>query len=875
MSFSTLLQPRKQVLSDEGIEGIIDVANVDDPRGRKLEARPQAFLDLTYPTADVRRVIQSLNERFSKPGSAPGLFLFEGLKGSGKSHLLLLAYHLFKNPKESQRWLKQHSLACALPSDAIVVLTKFTDRPLNSIWDFVFEKLTGTVRETTGLPPGLEEMQSVIGSRRLVLILDELEQGIKIIANAAVRHQNVAFLQMFSEWANRSDQVTLFASIYSDQEEPGGTLKRVPSVRVQFAHAADRARVVSHRLFENYLEFKPESAGAVVDSYLNVWRRHLPSFNADEYRSQMLQAYPFSPDLLELILKRVPLRGGFQNVRGALGFLANMVRLTHTSADLITPAHASLLDRETVYRLGDLDVSGELVTRGKSNLDDLEKFALPLAPDIAATVMLYTLTGVGNAIGATREDLIRSVLTPSADINDFERTLLAFRKYASNFHPSEDRFYFDLEENADSKVEFHSLRFADAAIGELRKIWLDDVFHEYNAVILQDIDETKTKVEALEKDRLRYVIAPRRLKPEERHALYFGLTLRNQVVLVEPRDGNFDLDAHPDLKKWASRKLAAKQLVNLTSDTKRKADYERIASTDQSEIVTAIKRAGLAYIRFDAYGANASVDQVEEESLGNAASAQEVKDYLLKQVFPAQFITEHLADHLAQFKGRTVKEVDHAYRSELGFPVPVMLNSVTRAIRDLCRDSKIGIRHGARGNFCGEDPNLTEIELATAILDDPFPVSTPQSRIPIPGLMPTPPATPQVPQALGTPIVPPITSPVTTAQIEDVPIAPCTSPGALRQAIAARLQNYRESPIVEARFTIYLDDQVGDLSTLPAALRGSLSGAGQLSAEINITREGDFSKADVEQMAERLPSLPRAEYSARLKLTTPNGGANG
>ena len=874
MSFATLLRPRKQVLSDEGIEGIIDVANVDDPRGRKLEARPQVFLDLTYPTADVRRVIQSLAERFSRPDSAPGLFLFEGLKGSGKSHLLLLAYHLFKNPKESQGWLEQHNLKCILPSDAVVILTKFTDRPLISIWDFIHERLTGSYRGANALQPGLEEMQSVLGSRRLVLILDELEQGIKIISDSAARHQNIAFLQMLSEWANRSDQITLFASIYSDQEEPGSTLKRVPSVRVQFAHAADRARVVSHRLFENYLGFKPESTGPVVDSYLNVWRRHLPSFNADEYRGQMLQAYPFSPDLLELILKRVPLRGGFQNVRGALGFLANMVRLTHTNADLITPAHASLLDRETVYRLGDLDVSGELVTRGKSNLDDLQRFALPLAPDIAATVMLYTLTGVGNTIGATREDLIRSVLTPSADINEFERTLLAFRKYASNFHSSEDRFYFDLEENADSKVEFHLLRFADLARGELQKIWLDDVFREYNAVILQDIDETKTKVEALEKDRLRYVIAPRRLKPEERHALYFGLTLRNQVILVEPRDGNFNSDAHPDLKKWASRKLAAKQLVNLTSDAKRKADYERIASADQSEIVTAIKRAGLVYIRFDAYGANANEDQVEEESLGNASSAQDVKDYLLKQVYPAQLVTEHLADHLAQFKGRMVKDVDRIYRNELGFPVPVMKNTVRSNIRELCRDCKIGIRHGGRGSFCGENPSLSEDELDVAILDDPFPVSTPQPRTSIPGLTPPPPPMPQTPSI---PVMPPSTPPVVSAQIEDVPIVSQTSPGALRQAIAARLQNYREPRIVEARFTVYLDDQVGDLSTLPAALRGSLSGAGQLSAEINITREGEFSKADAEQMAERLPSLSRAEYSARLRvrLAPPNGGENG
>jgi hypothetical protein len=89
---------------------------------------------------------------------------------------------------------------------------------------------------------------------------------------------------MLSEWANRSAQVTLFTSIYSDQQEPGATLKRVPACRVQFAQADDRARVVLHRIFENYLDFKPASVAPVVESYLNVWRRH-SGLDAEAYKA--------------------------------------------------------------------------------------------------------------------------------------------------------------------------------------------------------------------------------------------------------------------------------------------------------------------------------------------------------------------------------------------------------------------------------------------------------------------------------------------------------------------------------------------------------------------------------------------------------------
>jgi hypothetical protein len=53
MSYAQHLTPRPEVLSEDGIEGIIDLRNLEDRRHRKLESKPEAFLDLTYPTADI------------------------------------------------------------------------------------------------------------------------------------------------------------------------------------------------------------------------------------------------------------------------------------------------------------------------------------------------------------------------------------------------------------------------------------------------------------------------------------------------------------------------------------------------------------------------------------------------------------------------------------------------------------------------------------------------------------------------------------------------------------------------------------------------------------------------------------------------------
>lgn len=831
---------------------------------KKLEANPRRFFTLTYPTADVRRVIQKLSDRFSKRKDAPGLFLFEGLKGSGKSHLLLLIYHLFENYEIAKNWLDAHKMSCELPQNAVVVVNKFTDLPLYSVWDFIFEQLTNQRSKKSIVQPSLAEVEEVLGDKRLILILDELEQGIRVISKPSLKAQNIAFLQMLSEWANRSDRVTVFASIYSDQEEPGSTLKRVPSCRIQFAHSPDRAKVVLHRLFENYLKFNHDICIPIIDSYLNAWRRQQLS-SSEEYKSRMLLTYPFLPEVLELILERVPARGGFQSVRGALGFLANMVRLTHNKVDLITAAHADLHDTEVATRLSDLDPSGDLISRARGNLNELK--GQPLTSEIGATVMLYTLTSSGRNRGVSREELIRNVLSPKADINDFEKALYALQKYASNFWVQEGRYYFDLEEKPDSKVEFRSLTIdpdGSKARGLLHDLWRDEIFKEPNCVIYQGEEETKNILDELDKNRLRYVISPRKLSQEERHALFYGISQRNQVILLEPKDLKFNLDTHRDLLKWAQRQLAAQELAGTTRDSGRRADYERIAREDKSHCIDAIKRAGLVFIHWEQYGETAEDNRVEEETIpGN--TREDVLNFLSQKMFPIQLFEEHLLSRLSEILNLHIKEIDRQYRSTLGFPVPTTVRSVSQALQELCKDRRISIRH-PRGNFCGENPNLTETELFEATVGESFEIPTVRPQIPIPPGEETP-SSIEVGQD-ETATVEPL--PITPVKKQEISIPPQESSGGLRQTVALRLQEFPDAKITRIRATIFLEEATGDLSTFPASIRGSLDGEGTIMVEITITKDGEFTKGKVERIIESLPSLPGADYGVRLEVIIPS-----
>ena len=203
MGYSTYLKPRSEAISENGIEGIIDLANLKDESKAKIEAQPEAFFQLTYPTTDVIKVLDQINLRFSSSKRASGLFLFEGLKGSGKSHLLLMIYHLFKHHRIAQEWLNENRLTCNIPENVVVIINKFTDDPHDSIWDMIFETLGSEARKGK-THPSLNEFKKVLGDKKIILIFDELEQGIRVINDPAIQAQNIAFLQMISEFSNRS-----------------------------------------------------------------------------------------------------------------------------------------------------------------------------------------------------------------------------------------------------------------------------------------------------------------------------------------------------------------------------------------------------------------------------------------------------------------------------------------------------------------------------------------------------------------------------------------------------------------------------------------------------------------------------------------------
>jgi hypothetical protein len=852
MSFSDILSPRKDVLTGRGVEGIIDLENLRDPSGKRLESRPSDFLDLTWPTKDITYVVEKLHQRFAEQRRSEGLFLFEGYKGSGKSHLQLLIYHLATNRDAAREWLKQHALECNLPQDIKVVVHKFTDFPLDALWSLVVPGTSADAR------PSLDDVRAAISGKHLFLILDELEMGIRMMTDPARRDQNLGFLQMLTEEANRNERasITIFASIYDATREPGATLKRVPRVDVKFSDPADRTKIVQHRLFENANSVDRRKVEGVVTSFRNEWKRKGINVT-DRFCEQMIASFPFSPTLIGLVQEHA--RDRFQGTRGALSLLGALVRTCHRKQDLITTAHASLRERSISNLLIDLDPGSKIIGCAQSDLNDLRD--LPLCEEIVSSVLMATLASSGRAKGVTEKELAPEVVKPGVDVNVFKGTLQALHKFGTYFHEQENTYFFDPEEKPNAKVEYHSLRVKPSdALAEAFQSWKAELFRDGSAVIFRDPEQTKAELAILDSRRPRYVLAPRRLTSEERHMLYYGLPNRNLVILLEPKSKDFNALENPDIIKWGQRYIAAAELANSASSAERRRQFERIAKEDRDYIVRAFKSAGFAFAHIQQYGASPADDLVELEPLGNVTTREEVATKLRQDFFPVQLFEEHLSATLPDVFGKHVRDIERTYRETLGYPVPIHDTTILDALTGLCTRRQIGIRH-ERDDSCGRKPQLGSAEWPDAVIDNPFEDGKIRQQPELEDFISTlPTAKPETFEPRSLP------GGATAKPLIELLTPFCRGIGELRQEVAVLLTDYESASVKQLTFRIFCEKRNCDLATLPAGLRGSVSGLGDITADLTLTKNGDFSKAAVEQIVEKLPALPDADYKAELKI---------
>jgi hypothetical protein len=185
--------------------------------------------------------------------------------------------------------------------------------------------------------------------------------------------------------------------------------------------------VLRQRLFRSVgTERDARKAVELVRSYYERYAHFFPDYVlSPDYKERLLRAYPFHPEVVDMLYERWGPHPQFQRTRGALRLLALVIRSLWKrgsgTALLIQPHHIALGDRHIrgeVVRL--LDSSWEAIVTGDV-LERAAKIEQELGGDYikeqlgigaATCAFLYSISAATRDAGATEEELRMALLRP-------------------------------------------------------------------------------------------------------------------------------------------------------------------------------------------------------------------------------------------------------------------------------------------------------------------------------------------------------------------------------------------------------------------------------------------------------------------------------
>jgi hypothetical protein len=432
---------------------------------------------LTYPTTGLKRLLERSFGRLSGAkvaGAEHGLIRSETSFGGGKTHGLMAVYHLAKGARPSN--LAEFIDANLLPADCQVagVVADTLDPAsgletngirTHTIWGEIAAQLGPAAyaevkaNDEQRTAPGKATWEAAFGHRPTIVIIDELASHLRQLVTSgdpetrrmaeaiptflknlfelAAASPNVVVIITLATTANafgrETDELaalldeaeTEYSAVLAEAQQIAG---RVGTI-VRPAEDTEIGEILKRRLFEQIDHEAAASAGA---AYRELYQ-HLAatgeelSGGADApatYGDAVAGSYPFHPELIRVLDKRIGTIASFQRARGALRLLAEVVAglwQDKTACDVINVAdidlaHADVraaltvgLGRPEFDGVALADVAGP---NSHAAALDATRFAgrPPYATRAARTVFLHSLELTAQA-GAGRNDYLLGTLT--------------------------------------------------------------------------------------------------------------------------------------------------------------------------------------------------------------------------------------------------------------------------------------------------------------------------------------------------------------------------------------------------------------------------------------------------------------------------------
>ena len=468
------------------------------------------FFNQTYITPGLKLLLVNTLKRLSGKGGDPVIQLKTGF-GGGKTHSLIALYHLvtginilrelpadgeYKRLREDiEDILKEADWDHNTPLNANVSVlvgtylsTTDADEtqrgdPLNTLWGMMADQLGGQdayniIGEAArkGSAPGgnqLDRLFEHVGPS--VILIDELVAYVRNV-QGVTQESIYTFFQAVTESVNRSENVTLIATLPEGQIQAGGEggmtvldtlesiLQRVDAVSIPLE--VDNAfEVVRRRLFGPIIDETERdlTCEAFRKMYQNSRSEYPSNVSDQDYLKRMKDCYPIHPEIFDRLFQDWSAIPGFQRTRGVLRIMATCISRLYQEQDpslLIMPANLTLDDpalSDEFTRLlaragGNWDPVVEEIDSHGSRTDHIDQNSQSFievgsaARRIARTVFLGSATG--RAVkGLTTRQVHLGVVEPGQGVSVYNDALNRMTGNLYFLYNLDDRYYFHTEEN--------------------------------------------------------------------------------------------------------------------------------------------------------------------------------------------------------------------------------------------------------------------------------------------------------------------------------------------------------------------------------------------------------------------------------------------
>jgi len=683
---SDVLKIREEILREKQIEGVIQTYNIIKD-GKFNEKSPEWVFNHTFPSQSLVNIIEKINEKI-RGKEKRGTFIFMGGWGSGKSHNLLVIYHLFQNYPVAKKWLEEWKIDFELPKkDFHVILLPLHYDALEGkdLWEPIFEKLgKKSLLAKLKTYPAVKHIEELIGERNVVLVIDEIERWYNGL-DSKQQEKNLNFIESLAE-VSTSKNLFIILALREKTSKIFERLKRVNPITQDLTAFPDVERIVIFRFFEEAEKINKKIVEKIVEGYISAYQNAELDIRSEEYKSRMFKTYPFQPEIFEILFKRYTTAKDYQNTRGVLYLLLPVLLNCYDKKDLIkfSDINFSLEEVQNQAR----QINRILYEKALVDINSLKE--IKFATELISIIFFYSV-GEVKELGASKKDILLGILTPEIKSADVLDSLDKIHRMASHVWPIDAEKYLIKEEIRgfaviETKADKLLMEARDRVYEKIKEIITDEILYTPKTFIYK-MDEIK------DDPSIKVVLTTHSpVDEKERNEMikeiYSGIKYGNTIVLILPKVGVNILEDEDILKK-AARIVSASDIIK-----KREVEKEKIVEIEE------IRKKDIKELKEDLinkYGLFVKCIKRTEEGIEYRLESCEIRPQTInkkiEELSVRKLIEEESLEILKEIGKKTItfRNLLDIFYTQLGRPLIKNREELEDVLSELCAKGKIAI----------------------------------------------------------------------------------------------------------------------------------------------------------------------------------------